>query len=223
MSEDKKAKHPGGRPTDYKPEYAAIARKMTSMGATDGDLAEAFEVTTVTIWRWQSKHPEFCSALKIEKGEFDDRVERSLAQRAVGYSYDAVKIFMPQGANKPIYAPYRAHVPPDPGAAKIWLANRRGDVWRDRKEFTGADGKDLVPEASDRDLARAIIAILSTARLADQGDEAEEIENDNSNFSEQENGGAGDCGAPGAADFERSAAAPPTTPRRFNPERGELE
>ena len=35
----------------------------------------------------------------------DGRVERSLYRRAVGYSYDAVKIFMPAGTKKPIYAP----------------------------------------------------------------------------------------------------------------------
>jgi hypothetical protein len=33
--------------------------------------------------------------------------------RAVGYSYDAVKIFMPAAAKKPVYAPYVEHVPPD--------------------------------------------------------------------------------------------------------------
>jgi hypothetical protein len=37
---------------------------------------------------------------------FDERMERSLYQHGVGYSYDAVKIFMPAGAKKPIYAPY---------------------------------------------------------------------------------------------------------------------
>lgn len=37
----------------------------------------------------------------------------------------------------------------------------------DKSEFTGKDGKDLVPETSDRDLARAILGILSTAKLQD--------------------------------------------------------
>jgi hypothetical protein len=34
-----------------------------------------------------------------------------LYERANGYSYDAVKIFMPAGAKKPVYAPYVEHVP----------------------------------------------------------------------------------------------------------------
>lgn len=125
-----------GRPTSYKPEYVQIARKMCSMGANDADLADAFNVTVSTIWRWSTANPEFCSALKIDKGEYDERVKRSLAQRALGYSYDAVKIFMPAGAEQPVYAKYREHVPPDPGAAKIWLANRQPDEWRERREIT---------------------------------------------------------------------------------------
>jgi hypothetical protein len=38
----------------------------------------------------------------------------ALYQRAVGYSFDSVKVFMPAGAKKPIYAPYVEHVPPEP-------------------------------------------------------------------------------------------------------------
>jgi hypothetical protein len=138
-------KHPGGRPSDYRPEYARMARVMCRNGATDAELAEAFDVDTTTIWRWQAKHDEFCNALKVQKGEYDERVKRGLAQRAAGYTYDAVKIFMPSGASEPVYARYREHVPPDPGAAKIWLCNRQPEEWRDRRELTGADGTPLIP------------------------------------------------------------------------------
>lgn len=135
-------KHPGGRPTKYRPEFANVARVMCSMGATDAELADAFDVTVQTIWRWQSEHQEFCYALKIDKGEYDDRIKRSLAQRALGYTYDAVKIFMPSGADEPVYAKYREHVPPDPGAAKIWLCNRRPNEWREKQtvEHDVSDG-----------------------------------------------------------------------------------
>jgi hypothetical protein len=147
-----------GRPTLYRPEYSAIARKMTAMGATDRDLAEAFGVTVVTIWRWQTAHEDFCSALKIEKGEFDNRVERSLAQRAVGYSFPAVKIMQHNGV--PVRVEYDEHVPPDPGAAKLWLSNRRPEQWRDvrRTELTGAGGAPIEVEG------KASRSLLETAR-----------------------------------------------------------
>jgi hypothetical protein len=33
--------------------------------------------------------------------------------RAVGYNYEAVKIFMPANREKPVIVPYIEHVPPD--------------------------------------------------------------------------------------------------------------
>jgi hypothetical protein len=70
-------------------------------------------------------------ALKAGKKEADQRTERSLYQKANGYSYDAVKIFMPAGAKKPIYAPYVEHVPSSDVAAIFWLKNRDPARWRD--------------------------------------------------------------------------------------------
>ena len=122
----------GGRPTKYRPDYANIAQQMCLLGATDADLARAFEVDTVTIWRWRSKHPEFCSALKVGKEQCDDMVERGLYQRAVGYSFDSEKIFSFQGGIT--RAKTVEHCPPDPGAAKLWLTNRRPEEWRDKVE-----------------------------------------------------------------------------------------
>jgi hypothetical protein len=60
-----------------------------------------------------ARNPELLHTLNVGKAEADDRVERSLYMRANGYSYDAVKIFMPAGAKVPIYAPYVDHMPPD--------------------------------------------------------------------------------------------------------------
>lgn len=123
-----------GRPSAYKPEYAKQAEKLCLLGATDQELADFFEVDVRTIYRWKHTNEEFCQALINGKDKLDDRVERSLYQRAVGYEQDEVKIFMPAGAEKPIYAPYRAKVAADVGAAKLWLTNRRGDQWREKSE-----------------------------------------------------------------------------------------
>jgi hypothetical protein len=57
---------------------------LCELGATDRDLAEFFGVTTVT-----SQQREFCNALKVRRGPAEDRVERSLYQRAVGYTYSS--------------------------------------------------------------------------------------------------------------------------------------
>ena len=49
----------------------------------------------------------------------------------VALSYDAVKIFMPAGAEEPVIVHYTEHCPPDVGAAFIWLKNRDPKRWRD--------------------------------------------------------------------------------------------
>lgn len=124
----------GGRPSKYTQEFAIQAERLCKLGATDKDLADFFEVTTVTIWRWNSEHEEFCYALKVGKATADERVERSLYHKAVGYSFEAVKIFMPANATEPVYAPYTEHVPPSDTACIFWLKNRRPEAWRDKTE-----------------------------------------------------------------------------------------
>jgi hypothetical protein len=106
-------------------------RHRCKLGATDADLADAFEVSVVTIGTWKAKHPDFLGFLKAGKAEADARVERSLYQRGVGYSYDAVKIFMPAGAKKPIYAPYRRAHAARPTSMIFWLKNRDPERGRD--------------------------------------------------------------------------------------------
>jgi len=123
---------PAGRPTDYKPDMAVQAAKLCKLGATTADLADFFECTTRSIDRWAAKHEEFGLALKAGKAVADERVERSLFHRAVGYSYDAVKIFQYQGAV--VEAPYREHIPPDTTAAIFWLKNRKPAEWREKSE-----------------------------------------------------------------------------------------
>lgn len=132
-----------GRPTDYDPAFPERARKLCQLGATDVELADFFEVDVRTIYRWKHLHEEFCQAVTCGKEAADHRVERALYNRAVGYSYPAVKIFMPAGAEKPVYADYTEHVPPDPGAAFNWLKNRRKDDWRDKHEFEHTANGDL--------------------------------------------------------------------------------
>jgi hypothetical protein len=130
------------RPSKYEAKFAKQAAHLTQLGATDQEVADFFEVDVRTIYRWKHDHAAFCQALKAGKEVADDRVERSLYQRAIGYEQDEVKIFMPASAENPVYAPFRAKVAPDVTAAIFWLKNRRGGDWRDVKstELTGKDG-----------------------------------------------------------------------------------
>jgi hypothetical protein len=73
-------------------------------------------------------------------------MERSLYQKGIGYNYDAVKIFMPAGAKKPIYAPYVEHVPPSDVAMIFWLKNRDPANWRDAWQLEHVTGKYVISD-----------------------------------------------------------------------------
>lgn len=128
-----------GRPTKFKPEFISQAVKLCALGATDQEMADFFGVDIRTLYRWKADNEEFCHALKAGKEVADERVERSLFQKAIGYEQEEVKIFMPAGREEPVYAPFRAKVPPDTTAAIFWLKNRRPDLWRDKtaQEISG--------------------------------------------------------------------------------------
>jgi hypothetical protein len=149
-----------GRPSKFKPDMVEQARKLALLGATDREMADFFEVAESTFYLWKLEHPELSEALKVGKEAADGRVEQSLYRRALGYSHDAVKII--QVGGEVVNAPYVEHYPPDTTAAIFWLKNRRPAEWRDRQELTGADGKDLIPEAnSETEIARRIAFALA--------------------------------------------------------------
>ena len=145
-----------GRPTKYRAEYAKQARKLCQLGATDFELAEFFGVNTTTVWRWRSEHPAFCNATAVGKAECDERVVRSMYQRAVGYSYHSEKLFCFEG--DVTRADVVEHVPPDVNAGRLWLMNRRGDDWKDKQETT------VKADEAFLDLWRMVASRRSTAK-----------------------------------------------------------
>ena len=147
-----KAPEKTGRKTQYLAPYAKQAERLCKLGATNQDLADFFEVQRSTIWRWGQAHPAFLRATVLGKGPADDRVEMSLYHRAVGYSYEAVKIFLPAGFENPVIVPYMEHVPPDISAIKYFLKNRRPEQWRDKLDHV-IGGDPNAPIQLNRDAA----------------------------------------------------------------------
>lgn len=162
---------PAGRPTDYRDEYAAQAFKLALLGMTDAEMASFFEVDERTVNNWKIEHPEFFQSITRGKGEADGDVAEKLYRRAMGYSHEAVKIFMPSGSSEPVYAAYTEHYPPDTQAASLWLRNRQPAKWRDKQEHehAGKDGAPLVPEQADPGkIALGVMAILAAAKKAEE-------------------------------------------------------
>ena len=129
------------RPTSYKPEYAKQAEVACRLGATDRDLAELFQVSTVTLNTWKVQFPEFLNSLKQDKAIADARVERSLFQRAVGYSHEEDDIRVIE--NQIVVTPTIKHYPPDTTACIFWLKNRMPEQYRANPE--PLDGEGVAP------------------------------------------------------------------------------
>ena len=101
-----KQKHPGGRPTDYRPEFCELATNYCLLGADDTDLARYFGVAVSTISKWKLEIPEFSEAIKEGKEVADTQVVKRLYART-------------------------EH---DTTACIYWLKNRQKDKWRDKTE-----------------------------------------------------------------------------------------
>ena len=134
-----------GRPTN--PNLTRrFAESLARLGATDAVVADAFQVRISTIRLWMNIYPEFSEAIKGRKDAANQRVERSLYQRANGYNYEAVKIFMPAGSKQPVVVHYTEHCPPDVTAAFIWLKNRDPERWRDVQNVEHVMGKYIISD-----------------------------------------------------------------------------
>jgi hypothetical protein len=134
-----------GRPSSYKPEYVNMAKQAAKLGATDADLAKIFGVSDATIDSWKAQHPDFLGSLKAGKEEADARVERSLYQRGVGYSFNSEKIFCNKDGEV-TRVPIVEHVPPDVTACIFWLKNRDPAHWRDAWQLEHSLGKYVISD-----------------------------------------------------------------------------
>ena len=85
---------------------------------------------------------EFFESCQLGLQAATDRVERSIFERAVGYTHDSVQILLPAGANEPLYAPYLEHVPADPRAGEFWLTNRAPDRRKHKQKIEHNEAAD---------------------------------------------------------------------------------
>jgi hypothetical protein len=132
------AKRGRGRPTCYEPKFADQAAKLCDLGATDLEIANFFGVHYTTIYEWKHVHPAFCDAIRVGKARADERVERSLYQKAIGYTVTeqtAMKYKPAQHREAVKVVSNERHVPAETGAATFWLRNRQPERWRERSEM----------------------------------------------------------------------------------------
>ena len=124
---------PGGRPSKYDKVDEKLLKKLYEAGLTDAQVANVIGVNRDTIFEWKKKHPEFSDTIKRGKGISDDKVEKSLFERATGYSHPDIHITNYQGTITK--TKITKHYAPDPTSMIFWLKNRKPGEWRDKQEI----------------------------------------------------------------------------------------
>lgn len=72
-------KHPGGRPTDYRPEYCDCVIEWGRDGKSRTWIATEINVHRDTLYEWERQHPEFSDAMARAK-QFEQRYYEDAGQ-----------------------------------------------------------------------------------------------------------------------------------------------
>ena len=103
------------------PDNLTLLQGWARDGLIDEQIAHNIGISTVTLYDWKNKFPEFAKAIKKGKEVVDYYVENALLKKAL--SGDTVAMI-------------------------FWLKNRRPDKWRDRPLSNDAmDVEDMKPLA----------------------------------------------------------------------------
>lgn len=115
-----------GRPTKYLPEMCEQARRLCLLGATNEQLAKAFEVKLSTLEKWITEKPEFIGAIKEGREHADGQVAGALYAKAMAG---------------------------DTTACIFWLKNRRSANWREKQEVEHSGHIGATKEQKDAAIA----------------------------------------------------------------------
>lgn len=108
-------KHPGGRPTKYKPAYCQEIVELMGQGFSLTAAAAELGISRETAYAWEREIPEFSDAVKLARGKRTLKLERDLLSASDGPTVTS-RIFA--------------------------LKNACADEWREKvtQEQTGANG-----------------------------------------------------------------------------------
>lgn len=150
-------------------EMLRLVRDCALAAMTMHEIAEHFGVTVQTLNLWMTKDPEFAIALRLPRELADDRVEKALYHRAVGYSFRTEEVRI-HDDGRVTRVPTIKHVPPDVTAATFWLKNRRGHLWKEKQDIAIEGEVDVNDKAADpRALAMAVLDVIQQANYAKLG------------------------------------------------------
>ena len=120
-------------PVKWDERLIMMAFQFALLGATDKELAVAFDVGIDTISQWKRKHPTFKEGYAKGKVEADAKVAYSLYQNAMGYDYYEQQIVRTVGSY--VLVEVRKHHAAESWAAAKWLELRRSAEWSATQKY----------------------------------------------------------------------------------------
>lgn len=137
MSEDSDSPRPVGRPSLYDPKYCAMLIEDMKAGFSFEAFAALIDVSKETLYEWTRVHPEFSDAKK----KAFEMSRRFWEKIGIDHIITTTETEYEQGAGRSSSSSKMLN-----SSVYIFnMKNRFPKEWRDRKELTGANGKDLVP------------------------------------------------------------------------------
>lgn len=101
--------------------------------STDEDFAEALGVEPIVFKIWRTKSPACYKAYQSWREHATQKVEKSLAKRAIGFTKRTQKqVLTRQGTIETLIE--ESYFPPSETAAALWLKNRAPEEWKDKTE-----------------------------------------------------------------------------------------
>lgn len=123
----------GPDPKYEKDFHCKVAKICAAAGLTDVETSKQLEIARSTLNLWKKKYPEFKKAMKVGKNYSDEKVIKSLYERALGYAYQETEII--DGPKGVTTRESNKEMAPDVTAMIFWLKNRRPEEWRDRHDI----------------------------------------------------------------------------------------
>jgi transposase-like protein len=139
-----KAKDKGGRPTEYREEFAHMARvAVAESNMSQAKLATMFGVDKGTVTNWKKQHEAFAKALQEGEDAWKVQVvEKNLYRLCRGIRYTETK-----ETSKGSYI-YKKFMPPNQKAIEFFLTRRAAERWPNKQQhdISGIDGEPMVFE-----------------------------------------------------------------------------
>jgi hypothetical protein len=110
--------------------------KLLEAGWTDKQLANFYDVHITTVQLWRQKDPEFKTLVEKHRRPSNRQVERTLYERATGYTIRELKRHTDRLGNIETTETIK-EIPPDTTAMIFWLKNRDRKRWQDRVNLDG--------------------------------------------------------------------------------------